>query len=222
MNRVLPRPQLTEDWKFNNSFHILIFIWQRVLSAGAHAPRQGFCPRPCTCHSPSGPPHLSASASIPIFCPAPSPQPTVGLFCPTPSQIPSCLAPLCLDFQETFQTLAGQLPAWRCFSWSPIRLHHWDAFNFAVVTAEILCLLPECPSHYWLRVAVEMGTHSIVKNAKCDEREGSDSAWSSKHVPVMKNANPAEMSYYLNCFSQRKPPASAEALQPFSLITRLT
>lgn len=94
---------LAEGWKFNKSFHGLIFIWLGVRSAGAHAPRQGFCPRPCSCHSPSGPPPLSASGSIPTFCPAPS-QPW-GFSAPPPSQIPP---PSC-SFLPRFP---GNLPDW--------------------------------------------------------------------------------------------------------------
>lgn len=129
MNRVHPRPRLAEDWRFNKSFHILLFIWRGVRSAGAHAPRQGFCPRPCSCHSPSGPPPLSASGSIPTFCPAPS-QPW-GFSAPPPLPDSPHLAVPCLDFQETFQTRARptarlavlftvsrQTPSLGCFEFS--------------------------------------------------------------------------------------------------------
>lgn len=78
MNHVHTRPQLTEDLKFNKNCHILIFIWRDVISAVATAPRQGFCPRPCSCHPPSGPLHLPASCSIPSQLsaqPLPLPQP---------------------------------------------------------------------------------------------------------------------------------------------------
>lgn len=98
----------------------------------------------------------------------PNRQPTVGLFCPTHSEIPSCLAPLRLDFQEAFQTRAR-----------PTACHRLSGFafpgrpsdsitglllilSFVIVAAEISCPLPECPSHYWLLVAMEMGTHSTV------------------------------------------------------------
>lgn len=114
MNRVYPLPQLTEDCKFNRNFHILIFIWQGVLSAGAHAPRQGSCPHPCLCQSPSGPPHFSASGSIPTFCPVPS-QP-LGFSPPPPPRFPPVLYLSAWISRKPSRLGSGRVPAIGCLA----------------------------------------------------------------------------------------------------------
>lgn len=120
--------------------------------------------------------HLDHCTSLPVvpsqpnFLPKPHPPPNCPAFLHL-SLIPSCLAPLSQDFQETFQTQRpGCLPAIGCLAvifLSLIRIHHWFVFNLvflAVVVVFVvseMCLLSECPSHYWLFVAVAMGTDSF-------------------------------------------------------------
>lgn len=117
MSHVHTWPQLIEDLKFNKSCPTLIFIWQDVISAGAPAPRQGLCPRPCSHHPPSGPLHLPASCSIPTQLSAEALHPTQPPAFLHPSPIPSCLAPLSQDSQEPFQAQRpGHLPAIGCLA----------------------------------------------------------------------------------------------------------
>lgn len=124
MSHVHTWPQLIEDLKFNKSCPSLIFIWQDVISAGAPAPRQGLCPRPCSHHPPSGPLHLPASCSIPSQLSAQAPPPTQpsSFPAPLPYSLLSCTS--LPGFPGTLPGTKARLPAshWLLGSYFPSHL----------------------------------------------------------------------------------------------------